>query len=168
MPMHVTLDIASLFQAFVAPAIFISAAALMLLSLNTRLMGIVSRLRDFQHRHHHAVGAGHLDEAEVLHAQVKSINSRAELIRKAMLFVLLALIGTILTCLLLGLGLYSDLADVVAVAVFVGSILAMLAGASYYLWEIRLALSSVREEAQYYDRMGESSERSERRRDWQR
>lgn len=162
------LDISRLFQAFVAPAIFVSAAALMLLSLNTRLMGIVSRLRDFQHRHHHALGAGHHDEAEVLHAQVLSIDSRAELIRKAMLFVLLALIGTILTCLLLGVGLYWYFAEIVAVIVFVASIVAMLAGASFYLWEIWLALSSVREEARYYDRMGEGAERSERRRDWQR
>jgi len=36
-----------LLQAFLSPAIFVSAAALLLLSLNARLMGIVARLRQF-------------------------------------------------------------------------------------------------------------------------
>jgi hypothetical protein len=38
-------DTGRLFQAFVAPAIFVSATALLVLSINVRLMGMVSRLR---------------------------------------------------------------------------------------------------------------------------
>lgn len=34
-------DITRIFQAFVAPAIFVSATALLILSINVRLMGIV-------------------------------------------------------------------------------------------------------------------------------
>jgi hypothetical protein len=164
------MDIARLFQAFVAPAIFISAAALLLLSLNVRLMGIVSRLRDFQHRHHHATQAGHLEEARVFTLQIQSIDSRAELIRKSMLLVLVALIGTTVSCLLLGLALYQELIGVAAVAVFVASILMLLAGACYYAAEIRVALISVRGEAQYYNAMDaeEASARHDRRSDWQR
>ena len=40
-------DIARLFQAFLAPAIVISAASLLILSINVRLMGIVAKLRHF-------------------------------------------------------------------------------------------------------------------------
>ncbi len=40
-------EVLPLFQAFVAPAIFVSASALLLLSLNTGLMGMVSRLRPY-------------------------------------------------------------------------------------------------------------------------
>ena len=43
-------NIPRLFQAYVAPAIFISAAALLALSINVRLMGMVSRLREFHRR----------------------------------------------------------------------------------------------------------------------
>ncbi len=161
------LDISRLFQAFVAPAIFVSAAALLLLSLNVRLMGIVSRLRDFQHRRHHATQAGHTPEAEVFTIQIRSIDRRAELIRKAMLLVLISLIGTILACLLLGLGLYWVTAHAIAVVIFVTAILCMLAGTSYYAAEIRIALSSVREEAKYYHLM-DTHEPHERRTDWQR
>jgi hypothetical protein len=38
-------DLSRLFQAFLAPAIFVSATSLLILSINVRLMGIVSRLR---------------------------------------------------------------------------------------------------------------------------
>lgn len=163
-------DIARLFQAFVAPAIFVSAAALLLLSLNVRLMGIVNRLRDFQHRHHHATQAGHIEEARVFSVQMRSIDSRAELIRKSMLLVLVSLIGTTVSCLLLGLALYEAKVGIPAVLVFVLSILLLLAGGCFYAAEIRIALQSVREEANYYNAMDteEASERHERRRDWQR
>lgn len=162
------MDIARLFQAFVAPAIFVSAAALLLLSLNVRLMGIVSRLRDFQHRHHHATQAGHVEEARVFSVQIQSIDGRAELIRKSMLLVLVSLIGTIVSCLLLGLAVYRESVGVAAVAVFVTSILLLLAGACYYAAEIKAALRSVREEAKYYDLMDREAAPRERRSDWQR
>lgn len=162
------MDISRLFQAFVAPAIFVSAAALLLLSLNVRLMGIVSRLRDFQHRRHHATEAGHAQEAEAFSVQIVSIDKRAELIRRAMLFVLVCLAGTVFCCLLLGLGLYWEFARVLATAVFVSAILSMLAGTCYYLTEITVALSSVRNEAKYYYLMDRErgSDAGERRSDW--
>lgn len=162
------LDISRLFQAFVAPAIFVSAAALLLLSLNVRLMGIVSRLRDFQHRRHHATEKGHRQEADAFTMQIRSIDARAELIRKAMLLVLVSLIGTIACCLLLGLALYYEWARIVAVIVFVVSIFSMLAGTCFYVAEIQIALSSVREEAKYYHLMDSPHEHQERRADWQR
>lgn len=162
-----TIDIARLFQAFVAPAIFVSAAGLMLLSLNVRLMGIVSRLRDFQHRRHHAVEAGHTKEAEAFTVQIKTIDARAELIRNAMRFVLAGLVGTILSCLLLGLCVYSRRFDPVAIAIFVAGIISMLVGTCYYLSEINVSLSSVRDEAQFYHLM-DMTERRDRRADWQR
>lgn len=164
----VTLDINRLFQAFVAPAIFVSAAGLLLLSLNVRLMGIVSRLRDFQHRRHHATEAGHTEEAEAFYIQITSIDRRAELIRKSMQFMLAGLVGTIVSCLLLGLGVYSRAADTFAVAVFVAGIISMLVGTCYYLAEINVSLRSVREEAQYYHLMDTHAGTRERRADWQR
>ena len=143
-------DVAGLFQAFVAPAIFVSAAALLLLSLNVRLMGMVTRLREFQRERHIAVSGGHQQEAEALSDQIASIDGRAEMVRKAFLLVLFSLVGTIVSCLLLGLGLYWANAHVLAVAVFVAAILSMLVGAFFYLAEILVALSSVREEAKYF------------------
>ena len=48
-------DIPLLFQAFLAPAIFVSASTgLLILSINVRLMGMVTRLRQYTHARHDA------------------------------------------------------------------------------------------------------------------
>jgi len=140
-------NIGRLFQAFVAPAIFFSAIALLILSINVRLMGIVAKLRHFVHAKHDAAKGGRPEEAEAYTSQIQSIEQRAELIRRAFLFSLLAMMGTLIACLLLGLGLYWEAAAVAAVIVFVMGMLSLLVGAAYYIREVMVALSSVRDEA---------------------
>ncbi len=140
-------DIHLLFQAFVAPAIFVSAEGLLLLSLNVRLMGMVSRLRSCLHEKHHAASHGHPAESEAFASQIASIEKRAEMIRRAFVLTLYCLIGTIAACLLLGAGMYWKWAEAAAAIVFVVSILSLLGGMVYYAREVQVALSSVREEA---------------------
>ncbi len=140
-------DIPRLFQAFVAPAIFVSATGLLLLSINVRLMGMVSRLRQYLHEKHTAAKNGRLAEAEAYASQITSIERRAEMIRRAFLLTLFCLAGTIAACLLLGLGLYWSHAQAIAAIVFVVSILCLLGGTLYYISEVMVALSSVRDEA---------------------
>ena len=140
-------DISRLFQAFVAPAIFFSATALFILSINVRLMGIVSRLRQYVQARHEAVKSGHTAEAEACTAQIESMEQRAEMIRRTFLLSLIALVGTLLSCLLLGFGLYWKPAALGAAAVFVAAMIALLAGVLYYIREVTVALSSVRQEA---------------------
>jgi hypothetical protein len=140
-------DITRLFQAFVAPAIFFSATALLILSINVRLMGIVSRLRQYVHAKHDAAKNGRVQEADAYTAQIQSIEERAELIRRCFLLTLVSLAGTIASCLLLGFGLYWKEAALVAVIVFVAAMICLLAGSWYYIREVTVALSSVHEEA---------------------
>ena len=140
-------DITRLFQAFVAPAIFVSATALLVLSINVRLMGIVSRLRQYVHAKHSAAKNDRAAEAEAYTAQIQSIEQRAELIRRSFLLTLISLGGTITSCLLLGLGLYWQEAALMAVILFVAAMIFLLAGTWYYIREVTVSLSSVREEA---------------------
>ncbi len=140
-------DIGRLFQAFLAPAIFVSATALLILSINVRLMGIVSRLRQFVHARHDAAESGRAQEAEAYTAQIESIERRAETIRRCFLLALVALAGTIASCLMLGFGLYVKQAALVAVIAFVLALICLLAANIYYAREVRVALSSVQEEA---------------------
>jgi len=139
-------DIGRVFQAFLAPAIFVSAASLLILSINVRLMGIVSRLRQFVHARHDATRSGRLPEAEAYSTQIASIEKRAEIIRLSFLFSLISLAATISSCLLLGLGLYFQDAALAAVVVFVAGMICLLIGTLYYLREVMAALSSVRDE----------------------
>jgi hypothetical protein len=57
-------NVVRLFQAFVAPAIFVSAISLLILSVNVRLMGIVSRLRQYIRAKYDALLNERTDEAE--------------------------------------------------------------------------------------------------------
>lgn len=141
------IDITRLFQAFLAPALFVSATALLILSINVRLMGIVSRLRQYVHAKHDAARNNRVQEAEAYTAQISLIEQRAEMIRRCFLLVLIALAGTLTSCLLLGCGLYWKDAAVAAVVVFVLAMICMLAGTIYYIREVIVALSSVRNEA---------------------
>jgi len=140
-----------LFQAFVAPAIFISAAGLFILSINSRLMGMVSRLRVFRREKHLAARAGKKQEAVALQSQIDSIELRANKIKNAFFYMLLGTIGVMITCLLLGLGLYAPDVLVLAVILFVLSVLSMLVGMVFYISEVAIALTSVQEEEKLYD-----------------
>jgi Protein of unknown function (DUF2721) len=140
-------DISRLFQAFLAPALFVSATALLILSINVRLMGIVSRLRQYVHAKHDATKNGRLAEADAYTEQIRSIEKRAELIRRCFLLALVSLAGAIASCLLLGFGLYWPQAAVMSAIVFVVAMISLFAAACYYLREVNVALSSVRDEA---------------------
>lgn len=140
-------DITRLFQAFLAPAIMVSATGLLILSINVRLMGIVSRLRQYVHARHDAAKSGRLQQAEAYTAQIDAIERRAEIIRRCFLFVLISLAATIASCLLLGIGVYWEYAAVVAVFVFVLAMLCLLLGTFYYIREVMVSLSSVQAEA---------------------
>ena len=140
-------DVTRLFQALLAPAIFVSATALLILSINVRLMGIVSRLRQYVHAKHDAAKNGRVKEAEAYASQLNLIEKRAELVRHSFLLVLSSLAGTIVSCLLLGVGLYWKVAEVAAIIIFVFAMICLLAGTIYYIREVTLALSSVRDEA---------------------
>jgi hypothetical protein len=141
------IEVARLFQAFLAPAIFVSATALLILSINVRLMGMVSRLRQFVHAKHDAARNDRLQEAEAYTLQINSIEQRAEMIRRCFLLVLISFAGTVASCLLLGFGLYWNQAAVAAVALFVLAMICLLAGTFYYIREVTVALSSVHSEA---------------------
>jgi uncharacterized membrane protein YcjF (UPF0283 family) len=140
-------DIIRLFQAFLAPALFVSATALLILSINVRLMGIVSRLRQYVHAKHDAAKNDRVHEAEAYTEQIKSIEQRAEIIRRCFMLVLISLAGTIAACLLLGVGVYWNQAALAAVVVFVMALICLLAGTIYYIREVTVALSSVQKEA---------------------
>lgn len=140
-------DISRLFQAFLAPALLVSATSLLILSINVRLMGIVSRLRQYVHAKYDAEKAHRVEIAEAYSGQIESIERRAEMIRRCFLMALISLAGTIASCLLLGLGLYLKDAAVAAVVVFVAALICLLIATLYYIREVMVSLSSVRDEA---------------------
>ncbi len=139
-----------LFQSFVAPAIFISSAGLLVLSINTRLMGMVTRLRHFHKEKHLAATEGKKQEVIMLQGQIESIQYRANKVKNAFFFMLVGVAGIMVTCLLMGLTLYVPEALIIAVIIFVISVLSMLVGTIYYISEVSVSLSSEKEEDKMY------------------
>jgi len=139
---------AQLVSAFLSPVIFISAAGLLLLSINVRLMGIVSRLRSFHWESHQKERAGAHAEAQALELQIQTITQRAVMVRNAFFCVLASIFLTLITCLLLGVAVVMPAAYAVAIPFFVLGFLAMLTGIGYYICEVTRALSAVRDERQ--------------------
>jgi len=150
-----------LFQAFVAPAIFISGAGLLVLSMNTRLMGIVNRLRAYNRERYASIKSGNRLQARLLQSQIVSIEHRAGKIRNAFVFTLIGIMGVMMTCLMLGMSLYVPNALVVAVLIFVLSVLSMLIGVFFYLTEVAIGLSAVREEDKLYGLLEDETPLSE-------
>jgi hypothetical protein len=91
---------AQLVSALLFPVIFISAAGLLVLSINVRLMGIVSRLRSFHWECHQKERAGVHGEAQALELKIQTVTRRAVLVRNAFFCVLASVFLTLLTCLL--------------------------------------------------------------------
>jgi hypothetical protein len=69
------------------------------------------------------------------------------MIQRCFLLVLTSLAGTILSCLLLGFGLYWKQAAMAAVVFFILAMTCLLVGTFYYIREVTIALSSVHNEA---------------------
>jgi hypothetical protein len=78
---------------------------------------------------------------------------------------LISLAGTITSCMLLGLGLYFTNAALIAVIVFVLALICLLAATIYYLHEVNIALSSVREEERDLHFMDLGTQRESHRQD---
>jgi hypothetical protein len=107
-----------LFQAFVSPTFFINASGLLVLTLNTQLLTIIS--------HTHT-----LKNPDEYH----QLMIRAKLIRISLLFILLGIIGFMITCLLLGLNFYIN-TFYTSVSLFIISIFLVICGVIYYIVEL--------------------------------
>ena len=135
-----------LVSALLSPVIFISAAGLLALSINVRLMGIVSRLRSFHWECHQKERAGAHAEAQALELQIQTITQRAVLVRNAFFWVLASIFLTLVTCLLLGLAVVLPSTYAIAIPFFVLGFVAMLTGVGYYTCEMTRALAAVQDE----------------------
>jgi hypothetical protein len=133
-------------QAAMQPVVLISAGGLIVLSMNSRLIGIVARLRFFNKDMHTVILSGNAEETSLLESQTKELTHRGNWIRKAMIYTVIGITGVMGTCLLLGIGVYVEFVHSIALLVFVLSIMSMMAGTTYYIRELYISLKPVQEE----------------------
>ncbi len=131
-------DVFQALQLAVSPVILISAYGLLLLSMTNRLGRAIDRARNLAREGTHAKSE-----------QIEIIARRAVWIRRAIVFVSLALIAAALLVLVLFVSVYLpvDITPVVSV-LFVGSLLCLVIGLAYFLLDIFGSLHAMKAELQ--------------------
>ena len=132
-------DISHVIQLAVAPVFLLTAIATLINALNSRLGRIVDRRRVVQERLH----TREPDAAEAARLEIGMLVRRSRLVYYA---IFCAVLSALLVCLVvagafLGALLGVELARGVA-ALFIGAMLAMIAGLSLFLREVFLAVRS--------------------------
>ena len=133
MESHLT-DIARVIQLAVAPVFLLTALATMISALNARLGRIVDRRRVVFARSDSAADAESAGELDLLARRSRLVYFAIFCVVSAALLVCLVVAGAFLGALL-----SVDLARMVA-ALFIGAMLAMIAGLSLFLREVYLAV----------------------------
>ena len=133
---HLT-DISHVIQLAVAPVFLLTAIATLINALNARLGRIVDRRRVVQGLLHKREAA----EVEAAQQEIRHLVRRTRLVYQA---IFCAVLSALLVCLVvagafLGALLGVDLARTVA-TLFIGAMLAMIAGLSLFLREVYLAV----------------------------
>jgi hypothetical protein len=157
-----TADWNRVISASVVPVVIISACGLLCLAFYNRLATIVSRLRGFQrvrlHERERLRGGADPDAADaqvrrrlldLLEAQTSRVTRRAKLIRRTLMFLLLAIALLIACCLLLAVSVVVPRAAVMAVPVLLLGMLSMLAGIVTAMTELKSSLEPAELESQF-------------------
>lgn len=118
-------------QAMTTPAVFVSAGGLLLLSLNTRLSSVFSRVRGLQQLE---------DEAET-RSLLKALAQRARWLRNAFVAVLVG--SCLVASLLLAVGAFWHAASIAGFVILLIGVLSLLTSVGFYLVEVLLELPSL-------------------------
>ena len=135
-----------LFQMFVSPAIFISSGGLLMLTMNTRLLGIVSKIRLFNKELQNAIRINDTNEIILLENQIQQDLHRANKIRKALICCVLGSFGNILSCLFIGFHIYLSILFYIAVYLFVVSLIMLMISLMFFFNELLISLHPIKED----------------------
>jgi len=148
-------DLTQVISSAVVPVVIISACGLLALALYNRLAAIVSRLRGFQrerleHERNESFDPDRRRKLQQqLHLQTLGVTRRAQLIRRALQFLLLTIGLLICCCLALSISAFFRPAMDAAVALFVLGLLSMLCSTLSAALELKSALEPVELESQF-------------------
>jgi hypothetical protein len=146
-------------QAILAPALMISACGLLLLGLNNRYATVVNRIRLLNDEKRRRLADPDSVDREYVDAirfesvmrQIPLLLTRANHLRRSLIFLWAAVIGYLLTSLLLGVSLFLRVhIAVAAVWVFLAGITSALLGVLFALLDIAMARRVMKLEIDIY------------------
>ncbi|MCB2203380.1 DUF2721 domain-containing protein [bacterium] len=146
-------------QAILTPALMISACGLLLLGLNNRYAIVINRIRGLNDEKRKKLSDPEGIDREYVDAlrfesvmrQIPSLLTRANYLRRSLIFLWIGVICYLLCSLLLGAALFLNLgAAALAVWVFILGLLAAACGVVFALMDIMLAFRVLKLEVDIY------------------
>ncbi|MBE0642577.1 MAG: DUF2721 domain-containing protein [Bacteroidetes bacterium] len=146
-------------QAILTPALMISACGLLLLGLNNRYAIVISRIRILNDEKRRKLADPEGIDREYVDAlrfesvlqQIPSLLTRANYLRRSLIFLWLGVIGYLVSSILLGLGLFFGLnAAAFAVWIFLLGLVSAAVGVVFALLDITLAFRVLKLEVEIY------------------
>ncbi len=146
-------------QAILTPALMISACGLLLLGLNNRYAIVISRIRVLNDEKRRKLADPEGIDREYVDAlrfesvlqQIPSLLTRANYLRRSLIFLWLGVIGYLISSILLGLGLFFGInAAAFAVWIFLLGLVSAGVGVVFALLDITLAYRVLKLEVEIY------------------
>lgn len=143
MPIQSIDELVPILQVAIGPVILISGVGLLLLSMTSRLGRVIDRARLLAQQVRQGLEG---DQARVP-AQIRVLEKRARLIRGAIIFASVSLLmAAVLIVSLFVAALFGlQLAWLVA-AIFIGSMVALIASLTAFIWDVHLSLIALKHE----------------------
>ncbi len=141
------MDIISLIQSTLAPLLLVSSTGLLILGLGNRMGRVIDRLREFSRE----IRSGVAEERKKIIMQQKAVLIiRAKLCRNAMVYFHLTILFSVIESLLVFFALMWDFSQYLALVFFALSLLSLLIGSLYAIYEISLSYSAILRESEVY------------------
>jgi type VI protein secretion system component VasF len=129
-------------QASISPVALISGVGLLILSQTNRLGRVMDRLRDVvEERRSNAAADGNLSrQVDVLHRRTRILRASVTAA------VLCALLAAVLVLLLFSSAVLGARLDLIALAIFAGSLLSLIVSLALFIFDLNLSLRAVQDE----------------------
>ncbi len=142
------MDVISIIEATLAPLLLVSSTGLLILGMGNRMGRVVDRLREFSRE----IRTGKISEErkKVILKQKDVLVTRARLCRNAMLYFHLTILFVSLTSLFLYISQISRVFEIALIVFFSASLITLIVGSIYALYEIALSYHAILNEVKTY------------------
>ncbi len=141
------MDAITIIQATLAPLLLVSSTGLLILGLGNRMGRVIDRLREFSREVRSGVSE---ERMEVIMRQKGVLVTRAKLCRNAMVHFHFTILFAAISSMLIFMAMIWDYIQYFALGFFIISLITLLIGSVYAVYEISLSYTAILRESSVY------------------
>ena len=141
------MDAITIIQATLAPLLLVSSTGLLILGLGNRMGRVIDRLREFSREVRSGVSE---ERMEVIMRQKGVLVTRAKLCRNAMVHFHFTILFAAISSILIFMAMIWDYIQYFALGFFIISLITLLIGSVYAVYEISLSYTAILRESSVY------------------